>query len=64
MVDAEPQHDEREELEALLRLQEAETVARRLERRFSELAEQAALDAHLATVGSISAERDAHRLQI
>ena len=61
VVDDEPQ---REELEALLRLQEAETTARRLERRLAELAEQAALDAHLETVGSISAERDANRVQI
>ena len=64
VVDGESEPDQRQELEALLRLQEAETAARRLERRLSELAEQAALDAHLQTVGDISAERDAHRLQV
>ncbi|MDP8932220.1 MAG: hypothetical protein M3O70_27565, partial [Actinomycetota bacterium] len=54
----------REQLEALLALQYAETTIRRLGRRLDELPEQAALSAARARGMAVNAERDAVRVEM
>lgn len=53
-----------EQLAALLRLQEAETSIRRLERRLAELPEQAALNAAVEKVAAAKAEQDSRRVDL
>lgn len=54
----------REQLEALLALQESETITRRLQRRLDELPEQAALNAVAAKAATVKAEHDARRVDL
>lgn len=61
MADTEPS---REQLEALLRLQDDENAIRRLEHRLDELPEQAALDASLETSAAARQERDGLRVDL
>lgn len=53
-----------EQLAALLRLQEAETNVRRLERRVAELPEQAALAAAMEKAAAAKAEQDSRRVDL
>lgn len=53
-----------EQLSGLLRLQEAETNIRRLERRLAELPEQAALQAAADKAAAVKAEQDSSRVDL
>ncbi len=54
----------REQLEALLALQQAETATGRLERRLEQLPEQAAVNAAGAKAAAVKAEHDARRVDL
>lgn len=64
LTDAAEDAGPRADLDALLRLQEVETTIRRLERRLSELPEQAELDVVLDEANRLKARVDANRVDM
>jgi uncharacterized protein len=59
-----PDEPTTEQIEALLRLQAAETTIRRLEHQLEQLPEQAALDVSTVAAGEVKSQHDALRVEI